>query len=65
MSIEALIGGMMLLVASVSDGSVDSRTVYQSLVLVDRALQKKDWSASVHEESHQIIKDTIRKLGLQ
>ena len=63
MSIEGLIGGVMLLVAAMSDGSVDSRTVYQSLVLVDRALQKKDWSASAHEESHQIIKDTIRKLG--
>jgi hypothetical protein len=63
MSIEGLIGGVMLLVAAVSDGPVDSRTIYQSLVLVDRALQKKDWSQSAHEESHQIIKDTIRKLG--
>ena len=65
MSIEGLIGGVMLLVAAVSDGSVDSRTVYQSLVLVDKALQKKDWSASAHEEGHQVIKDTIRKLGQQ
>ena len=63
MSIEGLIGGVMLLVAAVSDGSVDSRTVYQSAVLVDRALQKKDWSASAHEEGHQVIKDTIRTLG--
>ena len=65
MSIEGLIGGMMLLVAAVSDGSVDSRTVYQSLVLADRALQKKDWSASAHEEGHSGLKNIILKLGRQ
>ena len=65
MSIEGLIGGVMLLVASVSDGSVDSRTVYQSLVVVDRALQKKDWSQSAHEEGHFVLKNIILKLGRQ
>jgi hypothetical protein len=65
MSIEGLIGGVMLLVAAVSDGSVDSRTVYQSLVLVDRALQKKDWAASAHEEAHSGLKNIILKLGRQ
>jgi hypothetical protein len=65
MSIEGLIGGMMLLVAAISDGSVDSRTVYQSAVLVDRALQKKDWSQSAHEEGHSGLKNIILKLGQQ
>ena len=63
MSIEGLIGGIMMLIASASSGTVDSKTVYQGAVLVDKAIQKKDWSASAHEESHQAIKDTIRKLG--
>jgi hypothetical protein len=65
MSIEGLIGGVMLFVAAMSDGSVDSRTVYQSAVLVDRALQKKDWSQSVHEEGHSDLKNIILKLGRQ
>ena len=59
-----MIGGVLYLVASVaSGGTVDSKTVYQGAVLVDKAIQKRDWSASAHEESHQAIKDTIRKLG--
>jgi hypothetical protein len=63
MSIEGLIGGIMMLVVSASSGTVDSRTIYQSAVLVDKASQKRDWSGSMHEESHQAIKDTIRRLG--
>ena len=54
-----------MLIASASSGTVDSKTVYQGAMLVDRAIQKKDWSASAHEESHQVIKDNIRKLGRQ
>ena len=63
MSIEGLIGGVLYLVVSVSSGTLDSKTVYQGAVLVDKAIQKQDWTASAHEESHQAIKDTIRKLG--
>ena len=66
MSIEGLIGGILLLITSVSSGTVDSRTAYQSAVLMDRAIiktQSGTWSASAHEESHQIIKDTIKQLG--
>ena len=63
MSMEGLIGGVMMLLASVSSGTVDSKTVYQGAVLVDKAIQKRDWSASAHEESYQAIKDTILKLG--
>ena len=66
MSIEGLIGGVLYLVVSVSSGTVDSKTVYQGAVLVDKAVIKTEqgtWGASAHEESHQAIKDTIRKLG--
>jgi hypothetical protein len=68
MSIEGLIGGVMLLVASVSDGSVDSRTVYQSAILIDKAIiktQSGTWSASAHEEGHSGLKNIILKLGRQ
>ena len=63
MSIEGLIGGIMVLIASASSGTVDSKTVYQGAVLADKAIQKRDWPASAHEESHQAIKSIILKLG--
>ena len=63
MSIEGLIGGVMMLLASVSSGTVDSKTVWNTAVLIDKASQHKNWSGSAHEESHQIIKDTIKRLG--
>ena len=68
MSIEALIGGMMVLVASVSSGTMDSRTVYQSAVLIDRAMVKTQsgtWSASIHEEGYSGLKNIILKIGQQ
>ena len=63
MSIEGLIGGIMMLVVSASSGTVDSKTVWNTAVLLDKASQHRNWSGSAHEESHQVIKDTIRKLG--
>jgi hypothetical protein len=66
MSIEGLIGGIMMLIASASSGTVDSRTIWNAAVLADRAVIKTEqgtWGASAHEESHQAIKDTIRKIG--
>ena len=66
MSIEGLIGGVMMLLASVSSGTVDSRTIWNAAVLADKAVIKTEqgtWGASAHEESYQAIKDTILKLG--
>jgi len=63
MSIEGLIGGIMVLIASASSGTVDTKTVYQGAVLVDKAIQKRDWSASAHEEGHSGLKSIILKLG--
>ena len=65
MSIEALIGTMMVLVAS---GTMDSRTVYQSAVLIDRAMVKTQsgtLSASIHEEGYSGLKNIILKIGQQ
>ena len=67
MSIEGLIGGVLYLVVSVaSGGTVDSRTIWNAAVLADKvAIKTKQgtWGASAHEESHQAIKDTIRRIG--
>ena len=67
MSIEGLIGGVLYLVVSVaSGGTVDSKTIWNAAVLADRAVIKTEqgtWGKSAHEESHQAIKDTLRKIG--
>lgn len=67
MSIEGFIGGVMMLVSSVSNtGTVDSNTVWNAVILADKAIIKTEqgtWGDSAHEESYQIIKDTIRKIG--
>lgn len=63
MSIEGLIGGIMMLIASASTGTLDSKTVWNTAVLIDKASQHKNWSGSAHEEGYQITKDTIRRLG--
>lgn len=57
---------MMMIVASVTTGTVDSKTVWNTAILIDKSISKTDqgtWEASAHEESYQIIKDTIRKIG--
>ena len=66
MSIEGLIGGIMMIVASTSTGEVDSKTVWNTAILIDKSITKTEqgtWEASAHEESYQIIKDTIKKIG--
>jgi hypothetical protein len=47
-------------------GTVDSKTVWNAVVLADKAIIKTEqgtWGDSIHEESYQIIKDTIRKIN--
>ena len=63
MSIEGFIGGVMMLIASASSGTVDSKTILNSAILADKAIQKSEqgtWGASAHEEGHQLIKDFLR-----
>ena len=43
-----------------------TETIYNGAKIIYQAQQKTrqgTWKASVHEESHQIIKDAIRKAG--
>ena len=63
MSIEGLIGGIMMLVVSASSGTVDSKTIWNTAVLIDKANQHRNWSGSVHEESYSGLKNIILKVG--
>ena len=53
----------MMLVANPADGI---KKVYNGVQLINKVHEKTEagtWGKSAHEESQQIIKDTIRKLG--
>lgn len=67
MSIEGLLGGIMMIVVSVSNtGTVDANTIWNTAVLIDKASTKTSegtWGASAHEEGYQITKDSILKMG--
>jgi hypothetical protein len=67
MSIEGILGGFMMLVASVSNtGTIDSNTIWNPAILIDKASTKTSegtWGASAHEEGFQITKDSILKMG--
>ena len=66
MSIEGFIGGLMMIASSVTTGNLDSKTVWNTAVLIDKVNTKTEqgtWGASAHEESYQVVKDAIIKAG--
>ena len=63
MSIEGIIIGVVMLLANPADGIKKVYNGIQVYNKVQEKTEKNEWSASIHEESHQIIKDTIKQLG--
>ena len=65
MSIEGLVGGFMMIVASIGSGE-SGKALWNTAVLMDKAGTKSEqgtWGASAHEELNQAIKDSILKMG--
>jgi hypothetical protein len=65
MSIEGLVGGIMIIVASIGNGE-SSKALWNTAVLIDKVgtkSQQGTWGASAHEEFNQAIKDSILKVG--
>ena len=63
MSIEGIIIVVVMLLANPADGIKKIYNGIQVYNKVQEKTEKNEWSASIHEESHQIIKDTIKQLG--
>ena len=63
MSIEGIIIGVVMLLANPADGIKKIYNGVQIYNKIQEKTEKNEWSASIHEESHQIIKDTIKQLG--
>ena len=64
MSIEGFITGVMILFSPVEQMTVVEK-VWQGAILTDKAIIKTEqgtWDDSWHEESHQILKDTMREI---
>lgn len=60
--------GMITGLALAIQNPKSTQAVYNGAKIIYQAQQKSKqgtWKASVHEESHQIVKDAIAKLGRQ
>ena len=58
-----MIIGAVMLIANPADGIKKIYNGVQIYNKIQEKTEKNEWSASIHEESHQIIKDTIKQLG--
>ena len=65
-SITGILTGIVLTVAGGGDGVIDAKDVFNAGKVIYQINEKTEdgtWGAAVHEESHQIIKDTITEIG--
>ena len=65
MSIEGAIVGLVMLLQPTDDGNV-AKKVYNGMIYTGKIIEKTNegtWGASWHEESHQLTKDAILKMG--
>jgi hypothetical protein len=59
---------LLLSLASASETANTSTKILSALNTTAKVIEKtekKEWKASLHEESHQILKDIIREAGKQ
>ena len=59
---------LVLSLASASETANTSTKILSALNTTAKVIEKtekKEWKASLHEESHQILKDIIREAGKQ
>ena len=65
-SITGILTGIVLTVAGGGDGVIDAKDVLNAGKVIYQINEKTEdgiWGASVHEESHQIVKDVIKQIG--
>jgi len=65
MIIETIFG-LLLSLASASETANTSTKILSALNTTSKIIEKtekKEWKASLHEEAHQITKDSILKMG--
>jgi len=66
MRISCLIMSILLIVSTSARAEITARDVWVGLLIASKVIVKTQsgtWSASIHEEAHQGVKDAIRKAG--
>ena len=65
MSITGIVTGIWMSVSGAGDGNISAGDVLQGARTIYAIQQKTEtgtWDDSWHEESHQIVKDTLRNI---
>ena len=68
MRISAMVIILLLITTATTRAEITARDVWVGLLIASKVITKTQqgtWSASIHEEVHQGIKDAIRKVGQQ
>ena len=66
MKISCLIMSILLIVSTSARAEITARDVWVGLLIASKVITKTQsgtWGASIHEETHQGVKDAIRKVG--
>tara|TARA_E500000318_G_scaffold108074_1_gene118237 strand:- start:763 stop:993 length:231 start_codon:yes stop_codon:yes gene_type:complete len=64
-SITGIISGVFVSITGATDGNFsfdDALQVGKVIYAVEQKHKSGTWGASVHEESYQIVKDTLRRI---
>lgn len=67
-SIAGIISGVFITITGATDGNFsanDALNIGKVIYAVDQKTEQGTWGASAHEESYQIIKDTVRRIGYE
>jgi hypothetical protein len=65
-SITGILSGIVMVIAGGGDGIIDAKDVLNTGKVIYQINEKKKndtIDASIHEESHQIVKDVITEIG--
>ena len=65
MSITQIVTGFYIALTGADDGNITAGKVLQtaqSVYAIQQKTEQGTWDESWHEESHQLIKDTIREI---
>ena len=64
-SIAGIISGVLVSITGATDGDLavgDALHIGQVIYAVEQKQSAGTWGASAHEESYQIVKDTLRRI---
>ena len=63
-SIQGIVSGIWIAMTGADDGNTAGKvlTTAQLIYAIKQKTEAGTWGASAHEESHQLIKDTLRRI---